>query len=363
MKRRTPRVKKRGKDNQLLILTLVLTFLGLVAVADASAPQALAQFGDKFYFLKQQGVWALGGVALMFVISFIKPKLWEAIATPFFFFTLILLVVVLIPGVSLKALGARRWISLPHFNFQPSELIKLSLSLYFAKLVKSEKGPASFFIPLVVVLGLIMLEPDLGTTMVVAFIGVTQIFVSGINLIHFFGAGVIGILSVIGLILASPYRRDRLLTFLKVTEDPLGKGYHIRQVLLAVGSGGLFGLGIGASRQKFLFLPEAATDSIFAIIAEELGFVGAVFLICLICFFLYKCFKIAVNSKDVFNKILALGLTAWICGQTFLNIASMVALIPLTGIPLPFFSYGGSSLIMILVSCGILLSIQRYESA
>lgn len=352
--------QRKTFDKGLLSVILILTFLGLVAVADASAPQALANFGDKFYFFKQQAVWALVGVALMFVFSFIRPSFWEKIAIPFFFASVILLMVVLIPGVSLKALGARRWISLPFFNFQPSELVKLSLAMYFAKLAKAKKGPLSYFVPLAVILGLVMLQPDLGTAMIISVIGLSQVFVSGINLWYILGALVIGGLGVTGLILLSPYRRDRLLTFLQVTGDPLGRGYHIRQILLGLGSGGLFGVGIGASRQKFLFLPEAATDSIFAVIGEELGLIGSVGVIAIFVYFIYKGFKVAVNAGDDFTKVLALGITAWIGGQTFLNIASMVALTPLTGVPLPFFSYGGSSLIATLAACGILLGISKY---
>lgn len=349
-------------DKALFYLVLVLTFLGLVAVADASAPQALFNFNDKFYFLKQQAVWAGIGLLLFFVASRIKYTFWEKLATPLFFASVAILVVVLIPGLSYKALGARRWIDLGFFSFQPSEFIKLALVIYFAKLAKRSKSPISYFLPLGIILGLIMLQPDLGTALVVSIIGFSQIFISGINIFHFLGALIIGALGTAGLILISPYRKDRVLTFFEATADPLGKGYHIRQILLALGSGGIFGVGIGASRQKYLFLPEAATDSIFAIIAEELGFIGSVVLIFLFVFFLYRGFRIARGAPDVFSRMLAFGITMWIGGQAALNIASMVALTPLTGIPLPFFSYGGSSLVMILVACGILLNISAYET-
>jgi len=343
-------------------LVLVLTFLGLVVVAGASAPQALFNFNDKFYFLKQQAVWAGIGILLFFVTSKIKYTFWEKLATPLFFTVLALLVIVLIPGLSYKALGARRWIDLGFFSFQPSEVIKLALAIYFAKLAKGLKTPISYFLPLGVVVGLIMLQPDLGTTLIVSVIALSQIFVSGINIFHFLGALIVGALGTAGLILISPYRKDRVLTFFEATADPLGKGYHIRQILLALGSGGIFGVGVGASRQKYLFLPEAATDSIFAIIAEELGFIGSVVLIFLFAFFLYKGFRIARGAPDRFSQALAFGITVWVGGQASLNIASMVALTPLTGIPLPFFSYGGSSLVMVLTACGILLNISSYET-
>ncbi len=363
MKRKHPLSKQKASlDKGLLYIVLTLVFLGLVAVADASAPQALANFNDKYFFFKSQAVWAAIGLVTFFIVSKVKFSFWEKVATPFFFFSIALLVIVLIPGFSYAALGARRWISIGPVNFQPTEIIKLSLAIYFAKLAKNEKSAMSYFLPLLVIVGLIMLQPDLGTALSISVIGLSQIFVSGVSLLNFFIAGVVGIVGVLGLILVSPYRRDRLRTFLEVTSDPLGKGYHIRQILLALGSGGFFGVGIGASRQKYLFLPEAATDSIFAIIAEELGLVGAVVIIGLFAYFLYRGFVIAKNSHDRFAQVLGIGLTAWIGGQAFLNIASMVALVPLTGIPLPFFSYGGSSLVMVLTACGILLNISKYAT-
>lgn len=354
---------KKPFDRSFFYLILLLVVLGLVFVADISTPQALNFFDDKFYFFRQQVTWAIIGLIAMVVVSNIHYSFWKKMAVPFFFASVLTLVAVLIPGISLKALGARRWISIGHVNFQPSEVIKLSLALYLAKVSEStNKNPLAYFIPLAVVCGLIMLQPDLGTTLIVGLIGITQIFVSGIPIVYFLGSLMLGIISVAVLILVSPYRRDRLMTFLQVSSDPLGKEYHIRQVLLSLGSGGIFGLGIGQSRQKFLFLPEASTDSIFAAIAEEIGFIGSFFLIALFTYFVYKSFKIASKAPDQFSKILALGITAWIGGQIILNLASMTALTPLTGIPLPFFSYGGTSLSMILASCGILLNISRYQN-
>lgn len=347
-------------DKKLILLVLALTVMGLIAVADASAPQALNQHGDKFFFFKQQITWATIGIFAFFIVSFFRFTFWEKIATPLFFFTILLLLMVLIPQLSLSALGARRWISIGSVNFQPSELVKLSLAIYLAKVAQKNKGPLSYFLPFAAVAGLIMLQPDLGTTMIVSVIGFSQIFVSSVNLIYFFGAIAVGAISTLLLILTSPYRKDRLMTFLEASSDPLGKGYHIRQVLLSLGSGGVFGVGFGASRQKYSFLPEASTDSIFAVIAEELGLVGACFIVALFVYFLLKGMAIARRAPDTFSQVLATGITAWISGQAFLNIASMVALVPLTGIPLPFFSYGGSSLVTVLIACGILLNISRY---
>lgn len=349
-------------DRNLFVLILVFVFLGLVFIADASAPQSLNLFNDKFYFFKQQLIWAGIGLVSFFIFSKVNYSFWENIATPFFFLTIVLLIIVLFPDLGFTALGARRWIPLGFFSIQPSELVKLSLCIFLAKVASKKKGAVSYFLPLIVVAGLIMLQPDLGTTLVIAVIGFSEIFVSNINLLYFFGAGIIGSLGTLGLILLSPYRKDRLLTFLETTHDPLGKSYHIRQILIALGSGGLTGVGLGASRQKYSFLPESSTDSIFAVIAEELGLIGAATLILLFAYFVFLGLKIAKNAPNVFSSTLATGITAWVGGQAFLNIASMVAVVPLTGVPLPFVSYGGSSLVMILSACGILLNIAKYAT-
>lgn len=366
MKRRTSRKDKKAKkqklpfDRRFFFLVLSLVIVGLVFVADISAPQALNYFDDKFHFLKQQSIAAIIGIIAMIVVSNIHYSFWKKISVPFFILSTLLLIAVLIPGISYSALGARRWISIAGFNFQPSEVVKLSLALYLARVAESKKKPLSYFIPLALVTGLIMLQPDLGTTLVVGMIGIAQIFVSGVSLLYFVGSISVAVLGVVGLILVSPYRRDRLTTFLEVGKDPLGKAYHIRQILLAMGSGGLFGVGLGQSRQKYLFLPEASTDSIFAAISEEIGFVGALVIIFVFIFFLYKAFKISSQAPDNYSKVLGVGISSWIGGQALLNFSSMVALTPLTGIPLPFFSFGGTSLVMVLVGCGILLNISKH---
>ncbi|MDP3994442.1 MAG: putative lipid II flippase FtsW [bacterium] len=354
-------IKQRAKiDRGLLVVVLVLTFIGFVAVADVSAPQALSVFGDRYYFTKQQLVWVIIGLVALFASSVFNYKIWSKITTPLFLFNLLLLILVLIPGVGVKVLGARRWISIGSFYFQPSELAKLSTVLFMAKFITTKKASLYYLIPPVLVSGLIMLEPDLGTTLIVAVAAMAQIFVSNLSIWHFLMASLGGGLSVFLLIITSPYRKQRLLTFFETTTDPLGRSYHIRQILLALGSGGFFGIGLSQSRQKYLFLPEAATDSIFAVIGEEMGFLGALVIISLFVFFIYKCFMIVKSAPDDYSKILALGLTVWLGGQAILNMGSVVAIFPLTGIPLPFISYGGSSLVTALFATGILLNISRY---
>lgn len=362
MRNRKTTLLKQSKsfDQKLFFLVIALVVIGIIAIADVSAPQSLNNYGDKFYLLKEQAVSAAIGLVLFFAISRIKYTFWEKVATPLFFVSLSLLLMVLMQKFGISALGARRWISIGPINFQPSEIVKFSICVYFAKVAASNKPALSYFIPLALVAGLIMLQPDLGTTLVVLVIGFSQIFVSNVSLLYLAGSVAVGVVATILLILFSPYRKARLMTFFESSSDPLGQSYHIRQILLAIGSGGIFGVGFGASRQKFLFLPEASTDSIFAVIAEELGLIGALAIIFLFVFFVIRGLKIAKNAPDKFSAVLATGISAWIGGQAFLNIASMVALVPLTGIPLPFISYGGSSLVMILSACGILLNISKF---
>ncbi len=359
MKRLGLRNQKQKIDSKLFFATILLVVIGLIAVLDASAPQAINVFGDKFYLFKNQLVWGFVGFVALLVSSKINYKFWEKLATPLFIFVLVSLILVLIPGIGAKLLGARRWISIGSIFFQPSELAKFGLILYLAKFMSKKKASIGYFLPLVIVSFLIMLEPDLGTTMIILLTGAIQIFASQINLLQFSGVGILGGLIVFLLVMISPYRKDRLLTFLEQSSDPLGKSYHIRQILLGLGSGGLFGVGLGGSRQKFLFLPEASTDSIFAVIAEEIGFICALGLIFLLGFYVVRALRIAKYAPDNFSRFLALGIGSWIGIQVVLNIASMTALVPLTGIPLPFISYGGSSLVMIMFATGILLNISK----
>ncbi|MEK7497671.1 MAG: putative lipid II flippase FtsW [Patescibacteria group bacterium] len=346
----------------MLILTLGLFVLGIVAVADSSAPLALHYFSDSFYFVKQQIVWTIVGLIAFFAAIVIPVRFWKKIAVPFFVFNIILLILVLIPGFSLQIYGARRWLSFGPVTVQPSEVLKISLIFLFAKLADDKKSIYYFLSALFISCLLVMLQPDLGTTIVIAVIGFAQMFIAGFGLLWLFGilagGGLLGTMAI----LISSYRRQRFLTFLNASIDPLGSSYHIRQVLLALGSGGIFGVGLGQSRQKFSFLPEVATDSVFAIIGEELGFVGAVGIIILFGVFIFKALRIVQNASDTFSKVIATGITAWIGGQVVLNISAMTALVPLTGIPLPFFSYGGSHLTMLALAIGILINISKNET-
>lgn len=351
---KTPRI-----DKTFFILVIILVVLGLIVIADASAPQALALFHDKFYFMRSQSIWSVLGLVVMLVASKIDYKIWNKFAYPIFGISMALLIVVLFPGVGARTLGARRWLGFGIFSFQPAEFIKLSLAMLLAKIVTERKNTLFLFVPVLVTCGLIMLEPDLGTTLIVAGMAVSVLFLSDIKIFQFIGAILLGVFSSLVVVILSPYRRDRLLTFLHKSQDPLGTDYHIRQILLALGSGGFWGIGLGQGEQKYLFLPEAATDSVFATIGEELGFIGSFLILGLFLVFVLRALKIAKNAPDRFSFLLGVGISAWIGVQTLLNIGSMVAIVPLTGVPLPFFSYGGSSLVMLFLACGILLNISR----
>ena len=346
-------------DHVLLITTSILTLFGVLMVYDASVVEAYRDFSDKFYFAKQQLVWAGLGLMLMLVVSQIPYQLFRRVALWAFAATVLMLLLVLIPSIGTKVLGARRWINIRGFTLQPAELAKLTLAMYLASFLEKKQPFIQFALITAAVVGLIMLEPDLGTATVMASIAVAVYFFSGAPLRAIFAVLSAGLLGGFGFIATSEYRRARVATFLDPSKDPLGISYHIRQVLIALGSGGVFGVGIGKSRQKYEYIPAATTDSIFAIVAEELGFIGAAVLIALFVVLFIRSFSIAKRAPDQFSKLLAGGIATWISIQTLINLATMVALLPLTGVPLPLISYGGSSTIATLVGVGMLLSISK----
>jgi len=351
-----------GSPDWILIGTvIVLSAFGLLMVYDSSVAIAIRDFGNQYYYLREQFKWVILGYIVFSITSMIDYRIYRKLAFPMLIGTLFLLLVVFIPGVGIKALGAKRWINFGFTVLQPAELAKLTMVIYLSAWFSTkEKGRLSSFLILMgMVSGLIILEPDLGTTLILLATGVTMYFFSGAPLMQFVLMIPVLILGVLGLAIASPYRFRRLTTFFNPENDPLGASYHIRQAIIALGSGGLFGVGIGKSRQKYEYLPEANTDSIFAIIGEEIGFIGVLMLIALFIVLIWRGFRIARLQQDIFGRYLALGITSWIAFQVVMNIAAMVALIPLTGVPLPLLSYGGSSLIIILAGLGILVNISK----
>ncbi len=353
--------KRRPADRWLLGAALILSLFGLLMVYDASVAIAIRDFADQYYFLKEQVRWLVVGGIFLFILSrfdyhrFLPLVLWILLGA------LLLLIAVFIPGIGVAAKGARRWIDLGGGVFQPAEFAKLALALYLsAWFANREKGrTGAFLLLLFMVVGLVVAEPDLGTAMIILGMSVCLYFISGAPLWQF-GLLVPALgLSVLILAVTSPYRFDRIQTFLNPDRDPLGASYQIRQILLALGSGGWTGIGVGQSRQKYEYLPEANTDSIFAIVGEELGFVGASAIVLLFLCLIWRGFRIAKRAPDLFGRYLAAGISSWIGVQVGINLAANVALVPLTGIPLPLVSYGGSSLVVTLCALGILLNISR----
>lgn len=351
----------KNLDRQLFYAVIALCLFGLIAVFNASLVSAFRDFGDQYYFVKDQAVFATVGIVLMFMISFINYRRLYEWSAPLLIVTLVLLVAVFIPGIGIGAMGARRWINLGFTTLQPTEFAKLTLVIYLSAwfAYKEHSRLKPFLLLLAIVLGLVILQPDLGTAIIISIIGILMYFISGASIVHFLLMVPVALVGVIVLAIAAPYRLQRVVTFFNHNTDPLGASYHIRQVLIALGSGGLFGLGLGKSRQKFEYLPEASTDSIFAIIAEEIGFFGSLLLIGAYIFILYRIFTIASQAPDRFGRFLASGVGIWFAIQVAVNLASMVALVPLTGVPLPFISYGGSNLMTLLLGMGIVLSVSR----
>ncbi|MBI2590609.1 MAG: putative lipid II flippase FtsW [Candidatus Blackburnbacteria bacterium] len=349
-------------DRLLLLAVLLLVGFGVAMVFDASVADATRTFNDKFFFVKRQMVWVGLGIASMVVTSFVNYKFWEKVSVPFFGVTILLLIIVLIPGIGVSALGASRRIGIGVWGIQPAEIAKLSLVVFLSASLSRGISLIRFLVPVALVSFLIVIEPDLGTTTIVVATAFAVFFASGAPLAQIGLLGLSGFLTALVLAITSQYRRERLLTFINPNADPVNSSYHIKQILIALGSGGLWGLGIGQSRQKYLYIPEPATDSIFAIIAEELGFAGAAVLILVFLFVILRGFKIALSAPDQFARLLAIGMISWFAIQTLVNLAAMVALLPLTGIPLPLVSYGGSSLLVTFAAMGILLNISKHRA-
>lgn len=354
----------RRVDLSILVATIVLVLFGIVMVYDVSSVIAFRDFADKYHFIKDQVMWVALGLVCLFIFSIIDYHLWGKLAVPLLLLTIIFLVGVFMPGFGVKLLGASRWLDFKLFLFQPTEFSKLALTIYLAAWFSNkEKGRFwAFLLLLVIVLGLVIAQPDMGTAVILAGTSLVIYFLSGANLMHFLLLAPVGIAAAVIFIKIAPYRMARILTFLDPLRDPQGASYHIQQILIAVGSGGLLGVGLGQSRQKYEYLPEAVTDSIFAIVAEEIGFIGTSLIILLFIFLFARCFKVAGEAKDHFGRLLAGGITAFLVIQTVINMGAQVALLPLTGVPLPFISYGGSSLIVSLSAIGILLNISKTRS-
>src|SRR5581483_9175721 len=343
-------------------IVIFLTLFGLLIIYDASSYIAFRDFSDKYHYIKDQGLWVILGFIALFVFSKIDYHRYYDLALPLLFIAIVLLIAVFIPGIGSGPVnGAHRWLNLRFFILQPAEFVKLILGIYLAAWFshKEKNRFLAFLLLLGLILVLIIAEPDMGTAIIIFIEAIVVYFLSGGNVTYLLSS--IPLASLLGFILVKlePYRASRLTAFLNPYSTVSNSSYHVRQILIALGSGGITGVGIGNSLQKYGFLPENTTDSIFAIIAEELGFIGAVILIALFIVVLWRGFVIALRARDNFGKLLAATLTSFLAVQAFINLAAQTALLPLTGVPLPFISYGGSSLLIDLCSIGILFNISK----
>lgn len=360
----------RGKHkiawySNLYTLPILLTCIGLYFVFEASSIRALNTYGDAFYFLKRQAIWFGISLVGMVICTRIDYRVFYKIALPTVVVSIILLLLVLIPGIGVKVNGAQRWINASILSFQPAELVKAAVILYLAAWFqhREKQRIVAFLLLMLVITGLIMLQPDMGTAGIIVLISLGMYFLAGVDLKKFFialpGFAILAIVTA----QSATYRLHRLRVLFDINSDPQGIGYHVRQVMIALQNGGLFGLGFGGSKQKFLFLPEAHTDSIFAILVEELGFVGGLSLICMYALLLYYLYRVVVQMKDRFGFMLGGGILLFFGLQSLVNLAAMTRLAPLTGVPLPFISSGGTSLFISFCLTGIMINLARHESA
>ncbi len=354
-------------DKILLITVLALVAFGVFMVYSSSSVWAQYKFNDSYKFLKNQALFYVLGILGMVILSKIDYHLYLKKSNLILGVCFILLILVLIPGLGVVRNGSRSWFGIGSFGIQPSEIAKIGLIIFVSKYLSNNsremnriiQGVLPIFLVILVFFILIMLEPDFGTGMVIVLTLVAMIFVSKVKISFFVKLGIVGLMGIVGLIIVAPYRMARIVSYLNPWSDPLGSGFQIIQSLYAIGPGGLFGLGIGNSIQKHFYLPEPQTDFIFAIISEELGFLGVLIVSFMFLVIFYRAFKISINCKDLFGKYLVFGLSFGIIFQALLNLCVVVGLIPVTGVTLPFLSYGGSSLLVSMGSIGIILNVSN----
>jgi cell division protein FtsW len=357
--------KAEGYDLIIVLMVVALTCFGVVMVYSASSIMATKKFHDGFYFLKRQGIFAVIGFAAMTVSMKIDYNFWRKAAVPILLVCLALLVLVLIPGVGGSAGGSSRWIRLPGFSLQPSEMAKLGFIMYMAYSLEKKQDKVKFFstgfLPYMVVLAVMLLlllkQPDLGSSLTLGAVAMAMLFVAGTRLMYIISMILMALPFLYYAIMHVDYRRRRIMAFLNPWEDPTNTGFQIIQSWIAVGTGGIFGLGLGEGKQKLFFLPEAHTDFIFSVVGEELGFVGVMVIAAMFFLLVQRGIRVALYAEDDFGRSLAFGITTLIGLEAFVNIAVVTGIFPTKGLALPFVSYGGSSLIITLFAVGILLNI------
>jgi len=351
----------------LLISIILISLFGLLMIYSSSYVWAEYKFSDPFKYVKNQGFFLILGLILMYFISKVNFENYYKYSNKIFIICFILLILVLFFGTERN--GSKSWFGIGSFGIQPSEFMKLAMIIFTSKYLYNnrkdlgniKKGVIPILLLTMIIFGLIMLQPDFGTGLILVMGVIGLLFVGGVNIKFFIKIGLLGIGGIVGLIMAAPYRLKRILSFLNPWEDPLGSGFQIIQSLYAIGPGGIFGFGLGGSRQKHFYLPEPQTDFIFSIISEEFGFLGVLIVSTLFILIIVSAMKIALKCQNLFGKYLVFGITFELAFQTLLNLMVVVGLIPVTGVTLPFLSYGGSSLLITLLSMGIILNISRHQ--
>lgn len=360
--------QRHAPDYLVLALVTTLVLFGLIAVYSASYAYAAFEFDDANYFIKRQAVWAAVGFGGLLVFMNLDYRWLKWLALPIVLASVVLLVAVLAVGESVN--GAHRWLTFGPFSMQPSELAKFAVLLYMSAWLAAkgetvqdfQMGVTPFLFVVACIGALVLAQPDLGTAMMIAVITGTLFFVAKSKLSHFLILGLGSVLAGLLLILMSGYRLDRITSFTSAESDPSGLGLQTLQLLVAFGSGGIWGMGLGVSRQKFLYLPAAHTDGVLAVVGEELGFVGVVMVLFLFALLIWRAAVIAHRAPDMFGSLLATGTIAWLGFQLLINVAGVTRMIPLTGIPFPFLSSGGSALATTMAAVGVLLSVSRYAA-
>lgn len=365
-------IHRRAPDYVLLFAVIALIGLGVVMVYSASSIVAADAVGDSAFFFKRQVLWAAAGLFALLVVQRVHYEKLKRITPALLLAALAVLVLVLIPGVGRVAGGARRWISLGGpLAFQPAEAAKLALVLYLANFLANRgieighlrRGLVPPLMTMGVIFALILAQPDMGTAVLTTLVGAAMLFAAGARVIHLAALAVAGAPLVAAAVFGEAYRRQRILAFLNPWDDPQGSGFHIIQSLLALGSGGLFGAGLGNSRQKFFYLPERHTDFIFSIVGEELGLIGTLAVVGLLAVVAYRGFQVARRAPDRYAALLAGGITGMVVLQAVMNIGVTTGVLPITGVPLPFLSFGGSSLLITMIGMGIVLNISQYTGS
>jgi cell division protein FtsW len=346
---------------------MILISIGIVMIYSTSAIYANDRMNDSLYFIKRHLIYLLAGIFMMLVAMAVDMQTLKKLSKPIMAFSILLLVLVLIPNVGRETAGARRWFKIGPLNFQPSEFAKIAIMVYLADLLsRKEKTIKSFvhgYLPPILVLGavlgLVLLEPDLGTAIAISAVGMMMLFVSGVRPLYLLSSILASIPALYVLLFRVPYRRKRMMIFLNPWSDKRGAGFQIIQSFIALGSGGLLGVGLGQSKQKLFYLPASHTDFIFSIIGEELGFIGAASVVILFILFVWEGMKITFKANGQFEKLLSMALVCLVALEAVINIGVTAGVLPTKGLPLPFISYGGTSLIFHLTAVGLLLNIAK----